>query len=334
LVWNGMTYQEEGDYTHTLSSVHGCDSIVTLHLHHYPQYESDIYDTILIGQQYVFDGVTYSQPGTYTRMYSTIHGCDSLMMLNLETNDVNITAVQGNVFCADEGTAEIMLTYTGTAHEAQVLFNTEAKEAGWRDTIMPMPSDGIITIPVHSKAGVYDCQIVLLFRGQTASTTGCTITMLYPSSVIEQAWNDVLAVLTHDYNGGYDFVAFKWYENGVLIEGENKSYLYKPLLMGAEYTALLTEANGTSMMTCPLIATPQTDITLYPTIVTSPYRVHCYVQESADIQIYNTTGCLLLNETLISGDNLIEVPYANGVYTVKITLNNTNTTRTYKLIIR
>ena len=31
-VWNGTTYTQSGDYTQTLQTVHGCDSIVTLHL--------------------------------------------------------------------------------------------------------------------------------------------------------------------------------------------------------------------------------------------------------------------------------------------------------------
>ena len=31
-IWNGQAYSEEGDYNQTLTDVHGCDSIVTLHL--------------------------------------------------------------------------------------------------------------------------------------------------------------------------------------------------------------------------------------------------------------------------------------------------------------
>jgi len=31
-VWNGTTYTQTGDYTQTLQTVHGCDSVVTMHL--------------------------------------------------------------------------------------------------------------------------------------------------------------------------------------------------------------------------------------------------------------------------------------------------------------
>ena len=36
ITWNGKTYFKPGIYTDTLTNIHGCDSIVTLHLHVLP----------------------------------------------------------------------------------------------------------------------------------------------------------------------------------------------------------------------------------------------------------------------------------------------------------
>jgi hypothetical protein len=188
-------------------------------------------------------------------------------------------------------------------------------------------------MPFQARAGRYTATLQLLWRGQVVATTSVPISLLYPSSVLEQAWNDVIAVLTHDYNGGYDFIAFQWYENGVLLVGETHSYIYRPLLMGADYTALLTEQNGTQMMTCPLTATPQTDITLYPTVVTPQQMIHCYVSEAADLRLYDTMGKQMLSQPLTAGDNLFRAPAQQGIYVVKVT-TAIGTERVYKLMIQ
>jgi hypothetical protein len=51
--WNGNTYTKPGSYTDTLSNIHGCDSIVTLHLEVNPTYE--IHDTIVACDSYTFN---------------------------------------------------------------------------------------------------------------------------------------------------------------------------------------------------------------------------------------------------------------------------------------
>lgn len=152
--------------------------------------------------------------------------------------------------------------------------------------------------------------------------------------MLEQAWNDVVAVLTHDYNGGYDFAAFQWYENGVALSGENHSYLYRPLIIGGEYSALLTESNGTQMMTCPLIVTYQTDISLYPTIVSARQAIQCHVSEEAEIWVYDALGRLIIHGALPVGDTSVPAPGAIGVYIARVVTKANKKEHTYKLIVR
>ena len=79
--WNGNTYDETGDYTLNLTSTHGCDSIVTLHLT-----ISDILTTEFERTRcnsYTWNGITYSESGDYEQEFSTIEGCDSIVTLHL-----------------------------------------------------------------------------------------------------------------------------------------------------------------------------------------------------------------------------------------------------------
>ena len=101
---------------------------------------------------------------------------------------------------------------------------------------------------------------------------------LYPSTVLKQHWNDVVAVLTHDYNGGYDFTAFQWYKDGSLLTGETGYYLNQKLEKGAEYSVLLTDQSGTQLMTCPIrIGYEEPDIRVEPTLVHKRQPVRCQV---------------------------------------------------------
>ena len=81
---------------------------------------------------------------------------------------------------------------------------------------------------------------------------------------------------------------------------------------------LLTEANGTQMMTCPFYASYHTDISLYPTMVNQQRIIHCRVSEAAEIHLYSTTGELISYQQVNMGKSSIQVPDIPGVYIAKI----------------
>ena len=104
--------------------------------------------------------------------------------------------------------------------------------------------------------------------------------------------------------------------------------------MGGEYSALLTEANGAQAMTCPLIATFQTDISLYPTILNARQVIQCHVSEDAEMWIYDALGRLILRCALTTGDTSVLAPGATGVYIARLVTKNNKKEHTYKLIVR
>lgn len=86
-VFNGETLTESGDYKITLQTVHSCDSIVNLSLNVWSVYEIAQNAQLCNGSTYSFDGQTLSQPGTYLAIFTSTHGCDSTVTLQLEVVD-------------------------------------------------------------------------------------------------------------------------------------------------------------------------------------------------------------------------------------------------------
>ncbi len=83
----GEHLSEAGTYYHTLTSSHGCDSVVELQLVVHPV------DTTILENAYFCEGTTYeffeehlSEAGTYYHTLTSSHGCDSTIQLNLFQN--------------------------------------------------------------------------------------------------------------------------------------------------------------------------------------------------------------------------------------------------------
>ncbi|MBR5983336.1 MAG: T9SS type A sorting domain-containing protein [Bacteroidales bacterium] len=84
--WNGTTYTVSGDYTQTLTSVAGCDSIVTLHLTVHSSDTTFIDDTVCLYYTYnnpIHGQQTYTASGTYYNNLYSANGCDSIVAIRL-----------------------------------------------------------------------------------------------------------------------------------------------------------------------------------------------------------------------------------------------------------
>jgi hypothetical protein len=82
--WNNSTYSVSGNYTDTLSTSAGCDSVVTLNL----TIDSSTIITLneVACYSYLWNGTSYTQSGTYYDSLQTVTGCDSVLVLNLIIN--------------------------------------------------------------------------------------------------------------------------------------------------------------------------------------------------------------------------------------------------------
>ncbi len=76
---------ESGTYSETFQTINGCDSLVTLNLTVNPTYDETVNQTICANNlPYLFGDLEITEAGTYSQTFETIHGCDSLVTLNLD----------------------------------------------------------------------------------------------------------------------------------------------------------------------------------------------------------------------------------------------------------
>ena len=83
---NNFNVSEAGVYTQNLTSVNGCDSVVTLTVSVNPTFDTTINATINAGETYAEYGFNESESGTYVQNLQTEAGCDSTITLNLTVN--------------------------------------------------------------------------------------------------------------------------------------------------------------------------------------------------------------------------------------------------------
>jgi Leucine-rich repeat (LRR) protein len=91
----GINLTAAGNYTDTLTTVNGCDSIIMLALTVNPAYTHSTNASICSGSTYNFYGVNLNSSGTYTDTISSGQGCDSIITLQLNVlalTDTSITA--------------------------------------------------------------------------------------------------------------------------------------------------------------------------------------------------------------------------------------------------
>ena len=319
----GLDY---GPFTHA-----GIDTIVntlnvldTLIVSVYPTYNMPAEEVSIIdGETYTWHGKEYETEGVYSETLETVNKCDSIVYLNLTVQENIVENVAFSIAeqCAGEGALEIAIQHTGYLTDARLSFSEDAIRAGFENGTYPIEDD-IVTIPYNVKAGIFSVGIDLFFHSRLKHSGNEPFTLLFPSTVLEQGWMDAIFVLTHDYNGGYDFTDFQWYKKGHKLVGETGPYLYQPLEVGAEYSAMLTEKSGLQLMTCPLIITEHTDISLYPTIVTRKQMICVSVTQNAHLTMYSLMGEKVSTYSLVHGDTQISAPSTQGIYLVEVVLES------------
>ena len=98
-LFNGETLTQSGIYTANLTSIHGCDSIVTLSLTVGAEYRDTIVDHICAGNAYHQNGFDIDQPQTqyYQRTDTAQNGCDSTTILYLIVHELNTTNIPATI---------------------------------------------------------------------------------------------------------------------------------------------------------------------------------------------------------------------------------------------
>ena len=268
-----------------------------------------------------------------------------------------ITSANVSDICADDKTFEIAFTYTGARPNTySIYFDQLAKNEGFVDVINKpfLGEDRVATAPVPTRTEViyldhtdyvrpnrYGMRLVL-DNGVCGKSQSDSLLVLvkYPSWIIEQNWNDVVAPLKKTYNGGYEFSQTDWYINGSLQPNNGLGYLHSSKLKdGDEVTMVATrKGDNYSIPTCPLVirintgSSEEDPILVYPTRVPRyAARITIEAPQGGEFAIYSSTGTLITNGHLAEGAMQVNLPSTCGMYFVRT--SNKDNTDTHKVVI-
>jgi hypothetical protein len=152
-------------------------------------------------------------------------------------------------------------------------FGEQAHNAGFRDFTKYNSNNDSIALPLPKNVRPDTYTATLNFDGRCSEKTFTVdFSVLYPASVMEQRWNDVIVLKNPAFNGGYEFYNHWWFVNDQpLREQYNRgNYIYmehSTLQFGAEYRVRLMRMNEHErIFSCPLIVKekPHDDEYVFP----------------------------------------------------------------------
>jgi hypothetical protein len=341
-LFNGGTVS--GNYQFKRKSVNGCDSIVTLALTVHSLENTVLNDTVV--QHKIYSKYGFSVPAqtvcktyTYSQYLKTVYGCDSTVVLNLTVSPDFSAAMRASPqICADD--KDFTLNYDivyGNIEYHSVVFDSKAQQAGFVD-IAKQTANGYVdvTLPSGVTPDIYNASVVF-DNGPITKKLPVSFTVNYPSSIIKQKWNDVLALFNSSYNGGYDFADFQWYKNGQAIDGATESYLYTEngqLDTSAQYQVKVTRTlDQVSLFTCSFQPTLHTDVLVYPTLLSRRSPITIKMDEKGSGLLLNISGLKINQQALNPGENSMRAPDSAGTYVLVLT-NSQGESKKQLLIVK
>ena len=297
----------------------------------------------------IYNGEAYGAGEHEIRLRSA-QGCDSVLRLYVQGKENTARLVVLDTIAPPCGASEIAFSYrteTGSPKYLRLAFDPAALSAGFRDTTMAITSPGQqtvrIALPSTARPDRYELQL------RQADGTGCyaeeealTFEIPYPSDIIVQKWNDVLAVLSSEYNGGYEFSGYQWYRNGEPMEGETRPYYYaKPYLRSTDTYAVLLEraSDGLKLQSCGVKRKgypKELSLELAPNPTSAGGEVQVSVdgkpEAEGTVEVFDGTGRPVY-ERAFRRSHTLHADWQPGSYVVRVRDGKGSWTATGKLVL-
>lgn len=328
-------YVVTGEYADTIPTEYGCDNITVLYLNVLTA--DTIFDTICSTDVLIVDNVRVTETGQYSVKSSL--GCDSLIYDVLVNESLVLDVADVISVCATD--ENIIIPYglvSGELLEFGISFEDEALVSASADKLKPDNLAMVIPMISGVEPNRYKARLTFGELACGADDIDVLIDVYYPDSVIAQRWNDVLAVRNDAYNGGYEFVEYQWYKDGAMIDGETSSILYVEggLDFDAEYSVMLTRADGVKEMVCAVQPTQfdniqEEAIVVFSSLTSSSAEVK--VSEPANVRMWNSMGLLVDEYRVNTGENVLSFSLRSGVYLLEFIFDN-GTRTTERIVIR
>lgn len=290
--------------------------------------------------------LTVNQSGTYMVIVNNgaCENSDSKKVLPgdslgvvLDENEISI--------CSNEPYFSIKYTVTdGNPQLYSILYDIQAHTAGLTDLIDQPLTPNEIQIPLSGtvQSGFYNATLVIKTIVGCAADFESPILIdiqTDPNQLMEQKWNDVIALFNKNYNGGLEFIAYQWYKNGEILSGETGSYLYlkDDVLRSTDYyNVLLTLTDSTQFMTCSFIPEDRSSGDLgFPTLVNVGQIVKVnglLIGKMYQITLLNLNGLVYSTQNISADNPTFAAPKNKGIYILNV--RNENVVKKYKIMVQ
>ncbi len=241
-MWFGTPRCESGNYTYTLQTIHGCDSVITLHLTLEDAITTEFSATSC--DSYTWNGATYTVSGNYTQSFTAVNGNDSIVTLHLTVNNPVHTAVTAESCGAYDWNGQ---TYTVSGDYTYE--HLDANDCTQVDTLHLTIFNPAHTAITAESCGAYDWNGLTYtvsgdYTYEHLDANGCTQVDTLHLTI----FNPVHTAVTAESCGYYDWNGQTYTESG-------------------DYTQTLTAASG-----CDSVVTLH--LTVHPS-VSSDFSVEC-----------------------------------------------------------
>ncbi len=171
---DGTNVFAAGIYNTLLTSINGCDSLITTYLELNPVYNTTVSPMICAGGNYTLpDGTIVNATGTYTTVLNTIDGCDSTIITDLTVSPTPTVYVNAGI-CS----GEIYVLPDGTGVGITGIYDVTLTTGAGCDSIV---STTVMVFPVYSStvnAAICDDATYTLPDGIVADVSGTYISNL------------------------------------------------------------------------------------------------------------------------------------------------------------
>lgn len=320
---------EGTDHTDVTTGInqYGCDYTAYHEYYYHPVFDTLYNERMCEGGRYLFPGNNkyYTQSIDTTLEFKSIYNCDSIIRLHLHVDPKLIVEYSKDVnVCLDRAEIEIPYVVTsGMMDSIKVYFSDAARLWGF-DSCYGFKNGEEIRIPIpNSDMRPDNYQLDIEFGGERChmDLQHATLHVQYKSSIVMQT-GGFIALYNSAYNGGFNFAAYEWYKDGVLIESNNAYVPASEFDINSVYTVRLRRSGESNFIeSCPIIYNPATalddaeaDVLVYPTFVDKGGSLT--VSAGSGFSIYSVLGTLVACYESADCVRHIPAPAAGGVYII------------------
>ena len=342
-VFFDITATETGMYSTTVSTVNGCDSLITVMLNVADPIIEVVDMTFCENEEFIYYDIVTSQPGQYETVFEAANGCDSTVVVNLEMLNVTSTllteyicegsayqlydiyatesgiythTLTNSVGCDSIITVDLTVNDTVIVSYIEEICNgdtliirdTEYTESGFYDIVITddFGCDTLINIDVTVLSESYSTVNETICEGETVTFGDIEISEsgTYEAILVNAIGCDSIVTLNIDVNQPSEFAFTE-----EICEGEIFSYYEIETEEPGSYEVVIENAAGSdSTIIVDLVVNPllrrDIEVTLCEGEVYEQYGLSASTSDIYEVRFANAEGC----DSIVTVDLFINTP--------------------------